>query len=173
MPIGEKLSAKKLLTKRYLCIEYLKIKTMLVSVTVESNLKYKEDVGTRMINAEFLHGAKTYASTKTKFKYPGSKKDRRESSTELVTTEAIATIRTAGNLAPTTALITLPVRDNNKGIASTERLTDFRVNDILWGKAAAKDPSNQTTVYISEGSFKTHEYLVNNTIAEIIALVTA
>lgn len=145
---------------------------MILSVTVETNRKNSEDTGTRLINAELWHAARTVESTKTKFLYPLNPGDRRNSSTLLKTTDAIATIRAAANLAPTTAAITLPVHvDDDVSVAAVSY--DFKTKDIVWGKALPSDPTNKSIVFILNGTFKLEKYVVDNTLAEIIALVTA
>lgn len=151
---------------------------MLLSVTVETNRKRPLNVGTRMIQAEFWHGAKTVETTKTQFLYPMNYKDRRESLTLLKTTEAIATIRAAANLAPVTPTagnpseaITLPIHPDGD-VSVTAVSHDFRTRDIVWGLNLPSDPTNKSIVYILAGGFKINKYIVDNTIAEIIALVT-
>lgn len=153
-------------------IEPLKTTTMILSVTVETNRKRPYDVGTRLINAEYWHSATTVETTKTQFLYPLNYRDRRESPALLKTTNAIATIRTAANLAPTTAAITLPVHPDKDVNQSTVN-TDFRTKDIVWGKPFATDPTNKSRVYILVGGFHINEYVVDLTLAEIVALVTA
>lgn len=144
---------------------------MILSVTVESNRKKSHDIGTRLINAEFWHAATTVETTKTQFLYPVNYRDRREQPTLLKTTDAIADIRTAANLAPTTEAITLPVHPD-KDVNQATVNTDFRTRDIVWGKPLASDPTNKSRVYILAGGFYVNEYVVDNTLAEIVALVT-
>jgi hypothetical protein len=145
---------------------------MLLSVTIETNKKRALEVGVRLINAEFWHAARTVETTKTEFKYPINYHDRRESPSIIKTTEAIATIRAAANLAPTTEAITLPVHNNNDPSAATTNL-DFRTRDIVFGLNLPSDPTNKGIFYILSGGFKVNKYVVDNTIAEVIALVTA
>lgn len=144
---------------------------MLLSVTIETNKKRALEVGTRMIQAEFWHAAKTVETTKTQLFYPLNYKDRRESPALIKTTEAITVLRTAANLAPTTEAITLPIHNGNDPAAATTD-HDFRTKDIVWGLNLPSDPTNKSIVYILAGAFELREYVVDNTIAEIIALVT-
>ena len=144
---------------------------MLVSVTVETNQKRPLDVGTRMINATYWHNAYTVETTKTRFEYALNFKDRREKPSLLKTTEALATLATAADLAPTTLSITLPIHiGDDVGTAAVNR--DFQTGDIVWGAPLGSDPANKSYVWILNGAFKAKRYLVDLTLAEIIALVT-
>jgi len=145
---------------------------MILSVTVETNRKRPLDIGTRLINAEFWHAAKTVETTKTQFLYPMNYRDRRELPTQLKTTDAITVLRTAANLAPTTEAITLPVHPDGKVAIATVN-QDYRTRDIIYGNALPSDPTNKTEVYILVGGFASKKYVVDLTIAEIVALVTA
>lgn len=154
------------------------ITTMILSVTVETNRKKPTDIGTRLINAEFWHGAKTVETTKTQFFYPLNYRDRREKPTLLKTTDAIATIRAAANLAPVVPVagtpseaITLPVHPDNDVTKATVN-TDFRTRDIVWGYNLPSDPTNKSEIFILSGGFFVYKYTVDNTIAEVVALVT-
>lgn len=151
---------------------------MILSVTVETNRKNPLNVGTRLINAEFWHGAKTVETTKTQFLYPLNYRDRRERLTLLKTTDSIATIRAAANLAPVVPVagtpseaITLPVHPDGDVTKATVD-TDFRTRDIVWGLNLPSDPTNKSIIYILGGGFKIYKYTVDNTIAEVVALVT-
>lgn len=145
---------------------------MLLVVTVETNRKKSADIGSRLINAEYWHSAKTVETTKTQFYYPLNYRDRREKPTLLKTTDAIATIRTAADLAPTTDYITLPVHENDD-VSVTAVDHDFRTKDIVWGYALPSDATNKSIVFILNGAFKVEKYVVDYTLAEIVAEVTA
>lgn len=145
---------------------------MILSVTVETNQGKSLDVGTRLINAEFWHSAKTVETTKTQFLYPANYRDRREKPSLIKTTDAITTLRTAANLAPTTEAITLPVHPaDNVALATVNQ--DYRTKDIVWGYNLPSDPTNKSVIFILGGAFKIYKYTVDLTIAEVIALVTA
>lgn len=142
---------------------------MILVVTVETNRKKNTDIGDRLIQAEYWHAAQTVESTKTQFEYPLNYRDRRDSPTLLKTTDSILTIRTAANLAPTTDAIILSVRSDINDPASDLVNMDFRTRDIVWGKAFS---ASQSYVWIISGGFKVNQYLVNSTLAQIVALVT-
>ena len=147
---------------------------MIASLTVESNVGIgvkKGDVGTRLVNANYIHAAKTVQTSKTQFEYPFNHRDRREKPALLTTTDGIATVRAAANLAPTTLAITLPVHENDD-VSVTAVNHDFMVEDIVWGLALPSDSANKSIVYILTGGFKVKKYIVDLTLAEIIALVT-
>lgn len=143
---------------------------MLLSVTVETNSKYKNDVGTRLIRAELLSDGVTVESTKTRFSYPLNYRDSRELPTTLKTTDAIATLRASMNGAYATESITLPVHPEGD-VALTVVNTEFWAKNIIWGIPLPSDPTNKTLVWITNGAFKVKKYVVDLTIAEIVALV--
>lgn len=145
---------------------------MILSVTVETNRKRPLDVGTRLINAEFWHAAKTVETTKTQFLYPMNYRDRRELPTLLKVTDAIADVRFAANLAPTTEAITLPVHPDGK-VANAVVDHDFRTRDLIWGNPLPSDATNKTELYVLVGGFAAKKYVIDLTIAEIINEVTS
>lgn len=143
---------------------------MLLVVTVETNRKKNTDIGDRLINAEYWHAARTVESSKTQFFYPLQYRDRRESPSLLKTTDGIATIRAAANVKPADFAVTLPVHpDDDTSKATVDH--DFRTEDIVWGIALKSDPTNKSTVWILSGGFKVNQYVVDLTLAEIVALV--
>lgn len=144
---------------------------MIVVLTVETNSLNKEDIGSKLVNAELFSEAITVETTKTQFKYPFNFRDRREKPALIKTTEAITSLRAAANLAPTTPAITLAVHSDLKNPASAIVNTDFMVRDIQWGTAYAPDPT-KSYVYVLQGGFRVKKLLVNSTLAAIVALVT-
>ena len=143
---------------------------MLLVVTVETNRKRPNDVGSRLIQAEYWHAATTVETTKAQFEYPLNYRDRRDSTSLLKTTEGVAAIRVAATLAPTTEYIILPVHpEDNVALATIDY--DFRTRDVVWGQPYGPDP-NKSWVFILKGAFAVERYLVDETLAGIVALVT-
>ncbi len=143
---------------------------MLLSVTIETNKKRALEDGTRLIQAELWHAAKTVETTKTQFYYPLNYKDRRESPALIKTTDSIATIRAAADAAYADVTFTLPVHDGNDPTAATTD-HDFTRKDVVWGLNLPSDPTNKSVLYILAGAFEVREYVVDLTIAEVIALL--
>lgn len=142
---------------------------MLLSLTVSTNSKQSQNVGTRLIRAEAVVGLITYATTGSEFDYPMNDRDRRVSLTHIQSTESVANVTTAMDLAYNAVSIVLPVHPDN--LATTTPVnTTYNAGDIVWGAPYTPDASNKSWIYIQEGAFKVKKYLVNYTLAEVISL---
>ena len=137
---------------------------------VTANQKKSFDVGTRLIRAEAAYGV-VVSGTGSEFEYPMNDRDRRESLTHLTITENQADIIAGMDAVYDTVSIALPIHPDKDATAATVS-TVYAAGDLVWGEAYGPDAANKSWVFIQEGAFKVNRLLVDNTLAEIIALVT-
>jgi hypothetical protein len=144
---------------------------MLIKMTIESNSKKFNDTGSAVLVAELMNEAETVETSKSRFKYPLCRRDRRVSPSTIVTTEGIAAIKTAIDLAYNANYIDLPIFEDNLSTRSTTTYT-FSVTDLVYFLPDNSSSTTRSWAFISVGAFKVVKYLVDYNLDQIIDIAT-
>jgi hypothetical protein len=126
-----------------------------------------------IINSDNIEKYKVYGTTDSYLLYKLNKNDDRSPKFSLIVDQTNAAIKTASDVTPANALISLSVYEGAltysdvADISSTTTMR-FKVKDIVW--CIRNEDDDATMILVEEGGFTLRKYFVEQGVVDIIAI---